>query len=378
MTIIAEVALDAPHTTRWPGLLGELDLISACLAGLGIEASFSQLTGLTGVGMRAHFFRPRDNPGTLERPEDNRPDSFWSPRYAWSSLRHTNYGHVEAIAYFYGVEIKPLQPTKTLDAWQAIRFELDEGRPLIAYDLLAPGVPSLIVGYRLHKNPLAQRLLVRDLAGGIAEINLTGRAQLSMEGALFPNELLLVRPGQLAPWRGGDLERYADALRWMSQHQRMDRELIYETSRFYATGPRAFEAFAEFLTERAPEELADPIAASPEETPRALGRFAQEIAAQWWRSRAAFAEFARALAARLEAAGHPPLADLKGGAPALLDLADVTEATAEALIEVSSLLEGDPATIITHAPLREAAARAVLDAQERQRDAATALRALCA
>lgn len=377
MTIVAEVKLSGLRATRYGGLLGELELMAICLEYGGIPASFEALVGISGAGLRAHFFRPRDNPGTLDRPEEGRQDSFWSPRYAWTSLRHSNYGHTEAAAYFYGAEIKPLDLANPLENWKLLRYELDAGRPVIAYGLVEPGVPELVIGYRLSKNPLQQVLhvLSRACPGEAVEVDITGRKVLQGPEATYPNEIILVRPGQVASWRGTDGACFADMLRWSLAHQFNDRELVYETSRFYATGLEAYVAFAEFLRDRVPEELADPIVVDAQQTPAQLGRFAWAAVHQWRRSRLAFATFARQAADHLEAK-QEPLGDLPGSLADLRALADAAQSAGEALEPVIEALRGDFAAVIVQEGVRELAAQELEKARESQRQVAQALKVL--
>jgi hypothetical protein len=377
MSVVAEVKLSGLRATEYEGLLGELDLMAVCMEHHGLSTSFDALVGVGGAGLRSHFFRPRDNPGTLDRPEEGRRDSFWSPRYAWTSLRHGNYGHTEAVAYFYGAEIKPLDLNDPLQNWKLLRYELEAGRPVIAYGLVEPGVPELIIGFRLTKAPLQQVLYVLSRARPqeVVEVDIRGRKVLQGPEAIYPNEIILVRPGQVAPWRGTDGARFADMLRWSLGHQHSDRELVYETSRFYATGLEAYAAFAEFLRDRVPEELADPIVVDAQRTPHELGRFAWAVVQHWRRARVAFASFARGAADHLEAQ-QEPLGDLAGGLAELRALADASQAAAEALDPVIEALRGDFAAVIVQEGVRELAARGLEDAQEAQREVARLLKGL--
>lgn len=363
-----------PTEPAAPGLPEELALIRACARPLGLDAPLWKLAGVTGTAFRAHFFRPRDNPGMLDRPDPARPSEPWAPRYAWTSLRHNNYGHLEALSYFYGPQLRPVELPKVLELWRVLRFELEEGRPVIAWGLVEDGRPELVVGFRLEKSPLRQVLRVATREG-LAEVDITGRKVLQGEGARYPNELLLVRPGTIPSYRGPDSARYADVLRWSWGHLRANKELVYESSRFYATGLAAWDAFAEFLLERVPEELADPVVC-PQAPARDMGRFAQAVVAQWAWARAQGAIFARALAEELDARGGGGLDDLRGGAAELRALGEACEACAKVLGDVAALLEGDPALVLLQPALRSAAAQALCEGQAREvavRDALGAL-----
>ncbi len=374
MTRVAQAQVEGCRPTSMVGLLGELDLISVCMGKLDIEASPEELMLVSGAGFRTHFFRPKDNPGTIERPDPERHNMIWAPRYAWSSMRYCNYGHHEAVAYFYGLELKEYQLARALKVWQLIRFELDEGRPLICYGLVQSETPELIVGYTLDKGPIKQSITVLTSASETpVEIDITGREILQGKGARYPNEVILVRPDTVAPWRPTDEVRLADMFRWAEGHLRSHRELVYESSRFYATGPWAFEALAEFFLERVPEELEDPLVMPAADSARDMGKLAQATVSQWQSAARGVAVACQKVADKLET---PTLAEFAGGSAELSGIAVASAAVADALKEVEVLIQGDPVLMIANETVRKEAARQLLEARKLSEALHGTLRAL--
>ena len=339
--ILAQTHLDLDLThIEALGINGEVAAIAACERLAGHEAPFEEVMGITATAFRTHFFRPRDNPGMPIGPLPQEPDGLWAPRYAPTCLRHNNYGHCESAAFYYGGEVRPVEGLGALATWRLIRFELDAGHPVLAYGFSAPEAPDLIVGYRLEKAPLGQFVTVLTRRGTI-EVNLTSRDAKDGEG-LYPRELLLVRPGSIAEWRGSDDARRIDALRWAHAHTRTGRELIYESSRFYATGPKAYEAFVEFLRVLLPDELNAPISTPIEETPAALARFCLAVLDEWGRARAAAAAYLKAWADDLEQAPRTP-EGLAAGPEGLRALSTRYEACARALSTMAASIPTEPA-----------------------------------
>ena len=203
------------------GINAEVAYMAMCLGVEGVDVA-----GVTGTAFRTHFFTPEVNLG-MEDP----------PAWTWSSLRHNNYGHHEATAYYYGGDVIPVTDRNAVQNWKLLRFEIDAGRPATVFGLDPnPARPVLVTGYDLYKAPLRQVLLLAD---GV-EVDVTG-------AALGDVEIILVRRGPRVPYRPTDEERRTDMFRWVVRHVRGEKELVYETSRFYATGASALRYAAGFV-----------------------------------------------------------------------------------------------------------------------------------
>lgn len=218
--ILAQARVNGYGVEEGLGINAEVAYMAQCLGQDRVD-----VMGVTGTAFRAHFFAPELNPGMADPPP-----------WAWSSLRYNNYGHHESAAYYFGGEVIPVLDRTAVQNWKLLRFEIDAGRPAIVYGLDPhPARPVLVVGYALHKAPLAQFLTLVDGR----EIEVTG-------DVLGATEIILVRQGAQVPYRPSDEERRADMFRWVAGHVRTSKELIYETSRFYATGASALEKAAAF------------------------------------------------------------------------------------------------------------------------------------
>lgn len=357
-TLLAQRHLEGFAPCAFDGLHGELEGLARMMAAAGVDTSFEGLMGVTGSALRTHFYFPEDNPGLRLGPDPDDPEAPWGPRYAWASLRHNNYGHLEAAAYFHGGEVRPVEGLGAVDTWKLLRFEIDAGRPVLAYGLGARLEPQLVTGYRLEKAPMRQLLTVTSRAGAPVEVDITGRKP-EQPGA-FPREMILFRPGQQAPYRTSDQERLLDVLRWALGHARARRELVYEESRFFATGQRAFEVFARFVRELLPEELASPVEVAPEEAAAEVTAFCRAVLTDWSRARLAAATFLDAWA--------EPMAEvegLPGGPEALRALADGQRAAGSALAALGATLE--PSDALVDPQAREHLAAGLDAALERER-----------
>ncbi len=339
------------------GINGEVAGLAACLRHAGVETSFEELMGVTATAFRTHFFRPRDNPGMPIGPVADNPGALWSPRFAWSSLRHNNYGQAESAAFYYGGEVRPIDGLDALETWRLLRFELDAGRPIIAYGLGDPIAPDLIIGYRLEKGPLRQIIVVQARQGQV-EFDLTGRKPAD-EGP-YPRELLVVRPGAVVDYRGSDDARRVDALRWAANHTSTRRELVYESERFYATGPFAFEALCEFLRDLAPDELANPIEGDPGDIAATLTRFCAATLREWITARWAASAYLKGWSRALSRASRSPegIAATPDGLDALADLYRAS-ALALAVASLQAPVLDDSGAAMADADAREGLAKAV-------------------
>ena len=356
---------DLPEPITAVGINGEVEGIAHCLVTAGVETSYDDVMGVTATALRTHFFRPRDNPGMPIGPVEGEPHKLWAPRYAWTSLRHNNYGQCESAAFYYGGEVRPVDDLNAVDTWRLIRYELDAGHPVVAYGLTEGLVPTLIVGYRLEKGPLRQILYVLTAAGRV-DVDVTGLKRES-EGR-FPRELLLVRPGPCVHWRGTDETRRLDALRWAYSHARNGRELVYESSRFYATGPAAFDAFAEFLRDLLPAELDAPISSTVEEAPVQLALFCRAIIESWASARGAAQAYFNQWSDRLRSEDRN-LEGLEAGAQSLVDLADSHGrclATLEGLLSELPSAPGPAGASICDGALRERLALGIEEARAQE------------
>jgi hypothetical protein len=229
-SLVASASLGGFRAAVGLGINAEVDLMGQCLG-----VPYAELMGVTGTAFRTHFFAPEMNPGLDD-----------APAWSWSSLRHNNYGQYESAAYYYGGQVFSVEHRNAVQNWKLLRFELDAGRPVILYGVAREPVPVLVVGYSLHRGPLRQSLLL----AGADPIDVTG-------GVLDTVELVLVRPGETPPHRGSDESRRVDVMGWAVGHVRANREMIYETSRFYAAGASALRQSARFLREASTaEELA--------------------------------------------------------------------------------------------------------------------------
>lgn len=231
--IVAQAHVDGFSRSPGLGVNAEVGYIAQCY---GIDPV--ELMGVTGTAFRAHFFVPELNPGFDD-----------APPWTWSSLRHNNYGHCESAAYYYGGEVISVTDRNAVQNWKLLRFEIDAGRPAIVYGLIrsrpAPGdavLSALVTGYRLE-NPLAQFLTLAD--GD--ELEVTGEA-------LGSAEIVLVRPGPTVSYRSTDAQRRADVFAWAAGHLRAPKELVYETSRFYACGASALRRASAFLLSEPTDE----------------------------------------------------------------------------------------------------------------------------
>jgi len=321
-----------PRPDAW-GIAAELQGIAACYVAAGVATSFEELMVVTGTAFRAHVFSIKLNPGLRLRPDPEQPNAMWSARYLWSSLQHNNYGHTEATAYYLGGEVRDAVGMDVLEFWKVVRFEVDAGRPLVLYGGRAAHRADLIVGYRLERDPMRQVIYLQG-DGEVIPLELPAptlqvskgapAARVIADGAItlprpesdrpqrppMPGEqLFLVRPGPLQAYRSSDAERIRDVLRWAVEHGHHRKELIYETSRFYATGLQAFEAWASFLTEGIEEELASPT--SDADDPVAdLALHTAITAQEWSRARRVAATWLRAHAGEaLPTAVTRPTAD---------------------------------------------------------------------
>jgi hypothetical protein len=218
---LAEGAVEGFHVVPGMGINAEVAYMALCFGVDPVDAA-----GVTGTAFRTHFFTPAVNVGM----ED-------APPWTWSSLRHNNYGHHESAAYYYGGEVIPVLDRNAVQNWKLLRFEIDAGRPAIVFGLTEPvDRPVLVTGYCLHNAPLRQ---VLTLADG-AEVEVTGEILKTVE-------IILVRRGSQVPYRPSDEARRADVLKWAARHAMGTHELVYETSRFYATGASALEHAATFV-----------------------------------------------------------------------------------------------------------------------------------
>ena len=288
---------DQPTPLRW-GVHGEVEAIAEALLAEGVETSFEELMGITGTAFRTHFFRLSDNPGMRLGPDPENPNVIWGPRYAWTSLRHNNFGHFESASYFYGGDMVIREGLPWDSLWKLIRFELDAGRPLALYNLpgQSPWRPILVRRYALSSSPLSL-----SLPGLDPEMVFTPR-----DGTPTNLGALLVRHGDLKPYRPSDNVRKREVLRWALRHGVSRRELVYESERFYAVGVAAFDALAEFLTEGAAAELADPVQQTSDEAALDIGRFLAALTEQWTEARGCAAVFCRAWADQLDEAPADP------------------------------------------------------------------------
>lgn len=379
---VQEVILPALTRPDAWGIHAELQGIAACLQAGGVETTFQELMVVTGTAFRTHAFAIDDNPGMRLGPDPSDPNAIWAPRYTWTSLRHNNYGHVESAAFYYGGEVHEVTGIDVLKFWQVVRFEVDAGRPLVLYGH-RPHRAELIVGYRLERSPLRQVVHLQgedglmslelpppseyDRARGKIEVLTTDGAihvprayRDNLARPIMPGEhLLLVRPGPRVDYRGSDADRIRDAMRWGVEHGSNRKELVHETSRFYATGLRAMEVWATFLEEGVPQELASPSSTAPDP----LGDVALHTtvtAREWARARTSAAIWLRA---RGEVVLQSPTAHA---------IADAYERAATALTGVLELFDGSDEVqraAIRDDGLRRLAATRVREAAAAEREA---------
>lgn len=374
-TLVAQVHLDHAPTLGAPiatlGLHGEVEAISCCLRHAGIDAPIDEVMGVTASAFRTHFFRPDDNPGMHVGPNPDDPNAIWGPRYAWTSLQHNNYGHVESASHFFNAEIRDVRDLDPLTTWKLLRFELDDERPLFAVFGDDPLKVELVVGYRLEKSPLRQWVLVQG-EDGLKRVDLTGRdPRKRPDGLPWPHTIWLVRPAAAKPYRSSDDTQRVAALRWSLAHARKRRELVYESSRFYAVGLRAFTAFAEFLTDLVPQELAEPIEQSAEEAAEDIDRYCLETLRAWRDARVMAARYLTRWSQSLR--DDPRQVEGLGDDPALAlePLPPRYQATADRLAQLVEAFEGKPLSADRDA--RAALALGLREAQALEEAAVTAL-----
>lgn len=352
------------------GMNGDVSCIRACLAHAGVDASSADLYGVSGAAFRALFYRRADNPGA-----EGEPDWCWT-----SSVLSARDAH-RAIADFCGAAIERKPNLEPEAAWALVELETSQGRPVISYGVGGPFEAVIITGYGRRAGRRYLRVQSKFLSARDAEVDITGKANWAGEGAPLRNPIVLMRAG------AGPVPDFArraalriDACRWAVAHARAGKERL-ETGKVYAAGLAAFEAFADFL-EAASSGLGESLATPGEAEDVAL--FIAVMAAEWRRARRAAALFLDAWAFKLEELGkqmpQPPggLGGLRRAAESYRGVAlalDAFWAAAPAPWEAGG--EQEALAALRDPARREAAARVLREARDREAFAVDALASAC-
>lgn len=210
-----------------PSLVGVVQGVAALSRLGGAELDDAEALCISSVAFTTYTYDPAYNPGRPHRDFSSLGEYF------------TNYGALQALAYYTGFEIRELNHGTATDLFKTVAFEVSAGRPLVTYR--ADLSPTLITGYDLDA-PRRTLFLCGD-----ERVDLAEGADLQADWEHFENWAVMVRPGVRSDWTASVQRQRANVLRWAVEHAGNPKEFFQETGESYAPGIGGLERFAAFL-----------------------------------------------------------------------------------------------------------------------------------
>lgn len=230
-----------------PGRLGIAQAISLMMAKDPAQApavahDWQELLCVSSVAFTQYIYDPMINPAY--EPERH---------YSWAAQLLSNWGSFESMGHYTGWEVKEFNFLSQEDYWSILRYELGQGRPVLTLGLGARELnPALIVALSEPEDP-QQRQVVVVRAGSALDapesVPMWTMHDAQGEDEMFSNWLVVVRPGQPAPWSGSATKQRLRMLRWVTQHARNLKEFFHETRENYSPGLRGFERAAALMAQ---------------------------------------------------------------------------------------------------------------------------------
>lgn len=171
------------------------------------------------------------------------------------TLLFSNFGPLEALAYFTQSRFQSLNHISKRDFIQLIKQETLQGRPALTFGILDDAHPVAVL--QVHdEDPRDRQLTIlrphrpnQSTPDHVEKIPITSFINAQDHLEFFQNFLILVQPLNQELWTSSQNKQRLTALRWASSHATLDKEFFHETRANYIPGLAAYDTLQQQINE---------------------------------------------------------------------------------------------------------------------------------